>query len=111
VRAQNGETSQVVETVSGSPQPLTADTVVVLSVAERSAGYTDSAGTEVTTYDVIGFGDAKVFHDGRVVEGRWLRSAQEDPWMLVDDAGGRIALPSGRVFVEIVPRYVDVTFS
>ena len=85
VRAQNGETSRVVETVSGSPQPLTADTVVVLSVAERSAGYTDSAGTEVTTYDVIGFGDAKVFHDGRVVEGRWLRSAQEDPWVLVDD--------------------------
>ncbi len=111
VRAQNGETSRVVETVSGSPQPLTADTVVVLSVAERSAGYTDSAGTEVTTYDVIGFGDAKVFHDGRVVEGRWLRSAQEDPWVLVDESGGRIALPLGRVFVEIVPRYVDVTFS
>lgn len=111
VRAQNGETSEALPDVAGTPEPITADTVVVLSVAERSAGYFDSAGTEVTTYDVIGFGDAKVFHDGRVVEGRWLRSAQEDPWVLVDGTGARITLPVGRVFVEIVPRYVDVTFS
>ncbi|HSF86754.1 MAG TPA: DUF3048 domain-containing protein [Acidimicrobiia bacterium] len=111
VRAQNGETSEVLRDVSGVPEPLTADTVVVLSVAERSAGYEDSAGTEVTTYDVIGFGDAKVFHDGRVVEGRWLRSAQEDPWVLVDAAGARISLPVGRVFVEVVPRHVEVGYS
>ena len=110
VRAQNGETSEVLPDLSGTPEPLTADTVLVLSVAERPAGYSDSAGTEVTTYDVIGFGDAMLFHDGRVIEGRWLRSAQEDPWLLVDDTGARITLPAGRVFVEVVPRYVDVTF-
>lgn len=111
VRAQNGETSEVTGGVSDTPAPLTADTVLVLSVAERSAGYFDSAGTEVTTYDVIGFGDAMVFHDGQVVEGRWLRGAQEDPWLLVDGAGAPIPLPPGRLFVEFVPRYVDVTFS
>jgi len=111
VRAQNGETAESVTSVGGAPEPVTADTIVVLEVAERSAGYFDTAGTEVTTYDVIGFGDARVFHDGRVIEGRWLRASQEDPWVLLDDSGARVALPPGRMFVEIVPRFVEVTFS
>lgn len=111
VRAQNGETSEWIAGPAGAPEPLTTDTVLVLSVAERSAGYVDLAGSDVPTYDVIGFGDAKVFHDGKVIEGRWLRAAQEDPWVLLDANGARMALPVGRVFVEIVPRYVEVTFS
>lgn len=111
VRAENGETSETIADIGQAPEPITADTVVVLEVAERSAGYVDTAGTEVPTYDVIGFGDALVFHDGRVIEGRWLRGAQEDPWVLLDGSGNRIGVPVGRMFVEIVPRFVDVTFS
>jgi hypothetical protein len=110
VRSQNGETAEVLPTFDGSPEPMVTDTVVVLKVAQRSAGYTDSAGAQVLNFDVVGFGDAMVFHDGGVVEGRWLRSAQEDPWVIVDGDGREVPLPIGRVFVEIVPRFVEVTF-
>lgn len=111
VRAQNGETAEVVATFDGSPEPFVTDTVLVLEVAQRSAGYQDSAGADVLNFDVVGFGDAMVFHDGGVVEGRWLRSGQEDGWVIVDSTGATIELPEGRVVVEIVPRFVDVTFS
>ncbi len=111
VRAQNGETSEVLSVFDGTPEPFVRDTIVVLKVAQRSAGYNDSSGAEVLNFDVVGFGDALVFHGGEVVEGRWLRSAQEDGWVLVDDDGGALPVPAGRLLVEVVPRFVDVTFS
>ena len=109
VRRQNGSLFEVVPTEFGTPEPLTVDTIVILSVAERPAGYVDSVGASVPTFDVIGFGDAIIVNDGKVLKGRWLRGAQEDPWVLVDEGGRPVSLPPGRVFVEIVPRAVDVT--
>ncbi len=110
VRVQNGETVGVVSTFDGEPEPFTTDTVVVLQVAQRNAGYQDGSGAEVLNFDVVGFGDALVFHGGEVLEGRWLRGGQEDGWIIVDEAGTEVPLPVGRVFVEIVPRFVDVTY-
>ncbi len=111
VRVQNGETHMVIPNINGSPEPLTTDTIVVIQVAERSAGYVDTAGTDVPTYDVIGFGDAMVLSAGGVIEGRWLRAAQEDPYVLVDATGQSIQLPPGRVFLEVVPRFVEIATS
>jgi len=110
-RSQNGAPFQVADLFDSDPGDYSVDTVVVMMVAERSAGYQDTAGATVPTFDVIGFGKVIVFSDGQVVEGEWRRGSQTDGWILISDAGEEILLPRGRVFVEVVPRYVDVTFS
>ncbi len=109
-RTVNGTPFQVYPTYQAELGPFSTDTVVVLLAAQRSAGYHDSAGADVPTFDVIGSGDLLVFHGGEVRTGRWFRSAQADGWVFVDDSGASFTLPPGRVFVEVVPRRLDVTY-
>jgi hypothetical protein len=49
-----------------------------------------------------------VFHGGEVMTGQWLRSAQSDGWVFLDDTGAQFTIPAGKVWLEIVPRFVDV---
>jgi hypothetical protein len=112
-RLVGGEEYQIFPEFSEDPADLIAfstDTVIVLKAAQRSAGYTDSAGADVPTFDVIGFGDVLVFHGGEVRAGQWLRGAQSDGWVFLDDSGAQFTVPPGRAWLEIVPRFVDVGF-
>ena len=112
-RFVGGEEYQIFPEFSEDPADLIAfstDTVIVLKAAQRSAGYTDTAGSDVPTFDVIGFGDVLVFHGGEVRTGQWLRGAQSDGWVFLDDSGAQFTVPPGRVWLEIVPRFVDVGF-
>jgi hypothetical protein len=107
-RSVNGEPFQIYPEYDAELTGFGTDTVIVLKAAERSAGYTDSAGSDVPTFDVIGFGDVMVFHGGQVVTGQWLRAAQSDGWVFLDDSGAQFTLPIGRVWMEVVPRYIEV---
>lgn len=110
VRYENGEVfGTLIEAARIETVPLTTDTVLVLSVAQRSAGYQDSAGADVPTFDVIGFGRFMAFSGGTMVTGEWRRAAQSDGYFLIGSDGSLVRLPVGKVFVEIVPRTIEVT--
>jgi hypothetical protein len=112
VRYENGEEfGTLIEAGRIETQPLTTDTVLVLMVAQRSAGYQDSAGADVPTFDVIGFGTFYALSGGTLVTGEWRRAAQSDGYFLVGSDGSLVTLPVGKVFVEIVPRFVEVETS
>ena len=107
-RMVNNEPYQIYPDYNAELADFATDTVIVLKAAQRSAGYTDTAGADVPTFDVIGFGDVMVVHGGEVRTGQWLRAAQSDGWVFLDDAGAQFTIPVGSVWLEIVPRYVDV---
>jgi hypothetical protein len=109
-RTVDGQPFQVYPEYNAELAEFDTDTVIVIEAAQRSAGYTDSAGADVPTFDVIGFGKVEVFSGGEVRTGQWLRSAQSDGWVFIDDTGASFTIPPGRVWLEIVPRFVDVTF-
>jgi hypothetical protein len=108
-RIVNGEDYEIFPEYDADLTGFSADTVIVMLAAQRSAGYTDTAGADVPTFDVIGFGDLMVFHGGQVKTGQWLRSAQADGWVFLDDSGAQFTIPPGSVWLEVVPRFVDVT--
>lgn len=108
VRTLNRQPSEVLPSEGANPESFTADTILVLQVAQRSAGYTDVAGADVPTFDVIGFGRFFMFDGGRFVEGEWRRSSQQEGYRLIGLDGDSIRLPGGRLFVEIVPRSVPI---
>ncbi|MDJ0923771.1 MAG: DUF3048 domain-containing protein, partial [Acidimicrobiia bacterium] len=96
VRNVNGEAFQIFPEYSVDPADLTGfstETVIVMMAAQRSAGYTDTAGADVPTFDVIGFGDVMVFHGGEVRRGQWLRGAQSDGWVFLDETGAPFTIP------------------
>jgi hypothetical protein len=99
---------EVQPSLDADPVPLTRDTLVLLFVHQKSAGYTDSAGADVPTFDVIGSGDVYVLHGGELVEGTWVRANQSEGYVFIDAAGQPITIPSGRLYLAIVPQDLDV---
>ncbi len=90
--------------LGGSPEPLTHDVVVILQVGQRSAGYTDSNGAPVFTFDVIGAGDMVVLHEGQAVTGTWLRRSHAEAYRLFGPGGEPVGVPDGRLYVAFVPQ-------
>jgi len=56
-----------------------------------------------------GEGPLKVLRDGRVYEGKWLRSDRHAPFRFVDAAGNDIPLKPGNSWWQVVPLDMDVT--
>lgn len=109
-RYESDEPFVVLDSLEGQSSLLVHETVIVMFVAERSAGYEDSNGAPVSTFDVIGSGDLLVFRNGDFVEATWSRSAQKDPFVFLDGGGSPFGIPEGSTYMAIVPRDHDVTF-
>lgn len=109
LRLQDGEPFEVLDpTASEAGLLLSHDTIVILSVAERSAGYADSNGVPVSTFDVIGSGDLMVLHNGELLLGTWSRSALVDGYEFRDDIGEPFGIPEGTTYIALVPRDAEV---
>lgn len=109
-RYESGEPFVVLDSLDGPSGTLVHDTVIVMFVAERPAGYEDTNGAPVSTFDVIGGGDLLVFRNSEVVEATWSRSAQKDPFVFLDGGGRPFGIPEGSTYLAIVPRDHDVRF-
>lgn len=103
-RSQEGEPFIVLSGWEAEPAPLTTQTVVLMEVNRRSAGYADVNGVDVPTFDVIGSGRVWVHHRGESLPGVWLRSSLADGYVFQTEDGAPFGLPDGRAFVHLVPR-------
>ncbi|HEV3474921.1 MAG TPA: DUF3048 domain-containing protein [Actinomycetota bacterium] len=84
-------------------EQVTAANVVVMLVERLETRINDSAGNPVPSFEVVGAGDALVFRDGRLFQGRWERDSEEDVTRLVDRQGNEIPLKPGTTWVELFP--------
>lgn len=80
-----------------------ADTVLVLRVKVRPAGYTDPAGFPVPETRFTGQGPASIFHGGRRVEATWVKKGLQAP-LTLRAKGKDLQLPPGKVRIELVPQ-------
>lgn len=80
-----------------------ADSVLVLRVQIRDAGYRDVVGTPVPETIYKGTGDMSLFHNGEVVTGKWSKADLESIPQLTDAMGQEVKVPAGRTFVLLVP--------
>lgn len=90
-----------------SPAPpgraFVADTVLVLEVTTRSAGYRDPAGNPVPETVLTGTGRAWTLAGPQLVTARWSKQGPHAPFQLTDDRGRPLQLPPGRTWIELVP--------
>jgi hypothetical protein len=77
------------------------DTVIVARVREGVARYRDPAGNPVPVTIYRGKGKMLMFHGGQVVAGTWQKTA--DSAVSFSTAAGPLKVPTGRVFLELVP--------
>lgn len=92
-----------------------ADSVLVLRVEIGDAGYLDPAGNTVPETELVGGGEAQLFHGGRIVAGEWSKSALDAPLELSRETPqGRMVplqVPPGRTWIELVPLRGSVEIS
>jgi hypothetical protein len=98
VRTQNGKPD-----VLADGQPVTADNVVVLSVAITGTGIYDAAHNEDPLVIVTGSGAATVLRGGVALNGIWQRASATTPLTVADSAGTAIPLVPGRTWIELQP--------
>jgi hypothetical protein len=96
----------------GDGQQISADNVVVLVantvetlIPEQGTklvrgGCLSNASVEVQLW---GQGPLKIFRDGKVYEGKWVRADRHAPFKFVDNQGKNIPLKPGNSWWQIVP--------
>ncbi|MGZ4639552.1 MAG: DUF3048 domain-containing protein [Actinomycetes bacterium] len=90
-------------------QSFVPDTVLVLRVRTRDAGYRDPAGNAVPETVIDGSGEALLLHAGKAVQGRWRKKGAAGPLTLVDGAGAALRVPPGHTWIELVPERGSVS--
>lgn len=96
---------QYVDTDShaAADEQFPADSVLVLRVRTRDAGYKDPAGNPVPETVLDGRGRGTLLHGGRAVPLRWSKAGLDAPVYLESD-GTRVDVPAGRTWIALVPR-------
>lgn len=108
VRYEEGEPFLVQSTFEAEPEPLTRDTVMVVVANQKSAGYTDSTGADVPTFDIVGGGDLYVLHGGEMIEGTWFRASQSERYVFNDATSESVSIPAQNLYLAIVPNTLDI---
>lgn len=99
-----------VDSFAADDDQFPTDTVLVLRVRVGDAGYRDPAGNPVPETQLVGTGEAMLFHGGRLVRGTWSKSSLKAPIKLATQAGP-LAVPAGHTWIELIPADGgDVTF-
>ncbi len=68
----------------------------------------DSLGSHSIQIQLWGDGPAKVFRDGQVFEGKWVRRQRPDPISFVDGQNEDIPLKPGNTWIEVVPLEMEI---
>jgi len=82
------------------------DTVLVIRVRQKDAGYRDPAGNAVPETVYSGSGKMMMFHKGKVISGTWRKGSRETPLKL-STSKGSVQVPAGHVWIELVPSDKD----
>ncbi|MDR9451274.1 MAG: DUF3048 domain-containing protein [Acidimicrobiia bacterium] len=89
---------------SGQIGQITVDTVVVIIAPVYEvfppAGV---SGSPVPSLDTVGSGRVLVFTNGRVLDGRWSRSTEREPFDLRYPDGSPLTVPPGVPWVNVFP--------
>jgi len=90
--------------MSDTGDQIAVDNVLIEMHSVNLTGPTDvvgTAGTEIA--DVTGSGRAVLFRDGRVIRGKWVREAIEDPVRFTTKDGAELVLKPGTTWIHLVP--------
>lgn len=83
-----------------------APSVVVAMMVQESRA-SDNYHENITT---TGSGEAYVFQNGTVIEGKWQKSSAAEQIKFTDKSGSEIKLAPGQTFITAVPNYGSVAY-
>lgn len=67
-------------------------------------------GTPRITIEAIGEGEAKLFMDGDVFTGTWMKPSRTDTYRIVNSNGDDISINRGQTWIMVVPKDAEVIY-
>jgi hypothetical protein len=98
------------ETKTGPGEIVTTPTIVVIKGPVQDDEDPSGEGTTLPTTETIGQGEALVFTDGTVIEGRWQRDAYAEKLILTATDGTPIVLQPSKMWIIIFPDDREVSW-
>ena len=85
-------------------QPLRISMLIVLRTRVTTTGIVEDVnGARGLDYDIDGSGAADIYYQGQKYSAKWSSADRGSPLVFTSEAGQPIALPSGLVWIDVVP--------
>ena len=65
---------------------------------------------QLPSVKTVGEGRAIIMHDGKMLDARWKRGSNLDPFHIVDKNGNSLLIPKGKPWISLVPSTYSPTF-
>lgn len=91
-------------------QPIVAENIVVIvAVHQLTDIVEDSLGTKGVDITLYGFGDFRMFRDGRIYEGTWRADPETPPrWFGPDEA--IVKMKPGQSWIQVIQQLTDISY-
>lgn len=97
--------------LAASGERISAANVMALEVEQYLLQRTDSAGSRVPDYRLVGSGPMTLFRDGMAFSGTWERDGLRTWYRFLDADGTPFNLAVGNTWIEMVPAGRSVDYS
>ena len=65
---------------------------------------------QLPSVKTIGEGRAVILHGGKMLDARWKRGSNSDPFHIVDSNNNILYVPKGKVWISLVPKTINPSF-
>ena len=65
---------------------------------------------QLPSVKTVGEGRAIILHNGKLIDGKWKRGSNLDPFHIVDKNNNILYVPKGKVWISLVPNTKDPSF-
>ena len=89
---------------NGNTGQITTDTVIALFCEPYIHPL------QLPSVKTVGDGRALILHEGKLLDARWKRGSNQDPFHIVDSNNNILYVPKGKVWISLVPNTKNPSF-
>ena len=90
--------------INGNSSQISTDTVIALFCEPYLHPL------QLPSVKTVGEGRAIIAHGGKLIDARWKRGSNEDPFHIIDSNNNILYVPKGKVWISLVPNTKSPSF-
>ncbi len=101
---KNSDNIHTTVDINGNSRQISTDTVIALFCEPYMHPL------QLPSVKTVGEGRAIIAHGGKLIDARWKRGSNDDPFHIIDSNNNILYVPKGKVWISLVPNTKDPSF-